>query len=318
MKKRKRKYPTIVFNTPTNRNLMNLFSIFQRSLIGENTIFLNINHIKLCKSTINFVIFVVYFEDSFMKKPLILITNDDSINAGGIKLLASLMRQIGRVLIVAPSMPQSAKSNSITIEEPLRYWHIEHSQDYDAYITNGTPVDCMKVAFNMILKEEKPDLVVAGINHGSNASVNTIYSGTMAAVFEGCQEGVPSIGFSVDNHDLRADFSYCSQYILDISNEILLNGIEPDTCLNVNFPQGQIKGVRVCHQAKALWNEQFIERTDPLNQKYYWLTGVYKCLDSSERGDYMALEKGYCAITPMQLDYTAYGAMEKYRSRFEK
>lgn len=253
-----------------------------------------------------------------MKKPLILITNDDSIHAKGIKLLISLMREIGRVVVVAPSSPQSAKSHSITIEEPLRYSCIEHSEDYEAYITNGTPVDCMKIAFKKVLKDQKPDLIVAGINHGSNASVNTIYSGTMAAVFEGCQEGIPSVGFSVDNHDLEADFSYCSQYITDIALEVLKNGVETDTCLNVNFPKEEIKGVRVCHQAKALWNEQFLEREDPLKQKYYWLTGVYKCLDESEKGDFMALEKGYCAITPMQLDFTAYKTMETYKKRFER
>src|SRR5574344_425344 len=157
---------------------MNLFSIFHRSLTGKNTIFLIINQIKSCKSNTIFVTFVAYFEDIFMKKPLILITNDDSIHAKGIKLLISLMREIGRVVVVAPSSPQSAKSHSITIEEPLRYSCIEHSEDYEAYITNGTPVDCMKIAFKKVLKDQKPDLIVAGINHGSNASVNTIYSGT--------------------------------------------------------------------------------------------------------------------------------------------
>ncbi len=252
-----------------------------------------------------------------MKRPLIFVTNDDSYSAKGIKLLIKLMSKFGDVVVVAPLTQQSGKSHAITTITPLRMQKMEEREGFKGYVCNGTPVDCVKIAFSIVFEDRKPDLVVAGINHGSNASINTIYSGTMAAVFEGCAEGVPSVGFSVDNHDVEADFSYCSTIINEIVEDVLKNGLKKNTCLNVNFPKENIKGVKVCHQAKAFWNEGFVERKDPIGFPYYWLQGVYNCEDENNRADHIAMKEGYCAITPMQVDMTAYEVMEEYKLRFE-
>lgn len=252
-----------------------------------------------------------------MKRPLIFITNDDSYWAKGIQLLIKLMSNIGDVVVVAPLTQQSGKSHAITTIRPLRLEKMEEREGFIGYTCNGTPVDSVKMAFSVVFKDRKPDLVVAGINHGSNASINTIYSGTMAAVFEGCAEGIPSIGFSVDNHDVEADFSHCSSFIEKITNDVLEKGLDKNICLNVNFPEDEIKGIKVCHQAKAYWNESFLERKDPMGFSYYWLTGQYNCLDENNRADHLAMKDGYCAITPMQVDLTAYKVIEDYKIRFE-
>lgn len=252
-----------------------------------------------------------------VKRPLIFITNDDSYFSKGISVLIELMKELGEVVVVAPKEEMSGKSHSITVNEPIRMKFMEKSDSYAGYILNGTPVDCVKMAFNRILKERLPDLVVSGINHGSNASVNTIYSGTMATVFEGCAEGIPSVGFSIDSSDKQVDFSYCSDYIRNICKDILANGMESGVCLNVNFPVGEIKGLKVCHQAKAYWNEELVEHKDPAGNPYYWLSGVYNCLDDSPNADFRALEKGYASVVPMQVDFTAYSALERMKKRFE-
>jgi len=252
-----------------------------------------------------------------MKRPLIFITNDDSFRSKGIKLLIDIMRKFGDVVVVAPTNEQSGKSHAITVNDPLRYHKIEEMEGYKAYVCNGTPVDCVKIAFNIIFKEIKPDLVVSGINHGSNASINTIYSGTMAAVFEGCAENISSIGFSVDCHSLDADFTHCITSIEKITKDVLENGLDENVCLNVNFPASEMKGLKVCHQAKAYWNEDFLERKDPMGHSYYWLTGVYNCQDENPGADYNVLKEGYGAITPMQVDFTAYQVIDKYKKRFE-
>lgn len=270
----------------------------------------------MCKGNIFILTFVAYFMN-YMQRPLIFITNDDSFRSKGIKLLISLMQKFGDVVVVAPSHQQSGKSHSITVHDPLRYHKIEESEGYKAYICSGTPVDCVKIAFNILFKDIKPDLVVSGINHGSNASINTIYSGTMAAVFEGCAEGIPSIGFSLDSSNPEADFTHCIPLINKITKEVLENGLDDMVCLNVNFPEKEIKGLKVCHQAKAYWNEDFLERKDPTGQSYYWLTGVYNCQDENAGADYNALQEGYCSITPMQVDFTAYQVIESYKKRFE-
>lgn len=250
-------------------------------------------------------------------KPLIFITNDDGYCSKGISVLIKLMKQLGDVVVVAPKTEMSGKSHSITVNSPLRLKQIEQSQGFELYALDGTPVDCVKMAFNRILKTRKCDLVVSGINHGSNASINTIYSGTMAAVFEGCAERVPSVGFSLDSSDKDADFSHCEKYIISICKDVLANSLAEGVCLNVNFPTGKIKGTKVCHQAKAYWNEELVEYKDPINQPLYWLSGVYNCLDKSPEADFRALEQGYASIVPMQVDFTAYSELNKMRERFE-
>jgi len=252
-----------------------------------------------------------------MRRPLIFVTNDDSYRSKGIELLVEMMRKLGDVVVVAPTTQQSGKSHSITVNEPLRCHKIAQEEGYQAYICSGTPVDCVKIGFNMIMKDRIPDLLVSGINHGSNASINTIYSGTMAAVFEGCAVNIPSIGFSLDCHNSDADFNHCIPAIQKITKDVLERGLDEGVCLNINFPEKEIKGIKVCHQAKAYWNEDFVERKDPMGHSYFWLTGVYNCMDEDNGADYNMLSKGYASITPMHVDFTSYKVLDKYKTRFE-
>jgi 5'-nucleotidase len=253
-----------------------------------------------------------------MKKPLILITNDDGYFSAGIAHLTEIMSQLGQVIVVAPQQEMSGQSHSITVTRPIKFKKIENFQDFvECYAVDGTPVDCVKLAINKIISQ-KPDLIVAGINHGCNASINTIYSATMAAVFEGCAENIPSIGFSINSHHKDVDLEHCTDAIKRISQSVLQEGLEQGICLNVNFPFGQISGIKVCHQAKAYWKEEFVEdRNYEQGQTSYWLNGQYYLTDESERADYRALQMGYAVITPMQVDFTAYGVLDKYAKRFD-
>ena len=183
-------------------------------------------------------------------KPTILITNDDGVNAPGIRVLIRLMKQIGNVIVVAPDGPRSGQSNAITVHTPVRYRLLESSDGLTVYSCNGTPTDCVKLAFNDIIDQD-PDLVVAGINHGSNSAINVIYSGTMGAVLEGCQHGVASIGFSLCDHAHEADFTTFEPYILQIARETLKNGLPENICLNVNAPVGEILGTRITQIGRA-------------------------------------------------------------------
>ncbi|MDR0972157.1 MAG: 5'/3'-nucleotidase SurE [Bacteroidales bacterium] len=252
-----------------------------------------------------------------MDRPLIFITNDDSYYSKGIKLLIDIASSFGDVVVLAPLTQQSGKSHSITISEPLRFHKMEEREGFIGYACWGTPVDCVKIAMDIILRERKPSLLLSGINHGSNASINTIYSGTMAAVFEGCLENIPSIGFSVECHDENADFSYCTSSIKKIVKEVLDNGLDRNVCLNVNFPDKEIKGLKVAHQAKAYWNETFVERKDPMGGTYYWLSGKFIPDEKEKNADFNVLRQGYGSITPMQVDFTAYNVLENYKKRFE-
>lgn len=251
------------------------------------------------------------------KRPLIFITNDDSYFSKGISVLIRLMKQLGDVIVVAPKDEMSGKSHSITSNAPLKLKTMEISSGYEGYILNGTPVDCVKIAINKILANRKIDLLVSGINHGSNASINTIYSGTMAAVFEGCAENIPSVGFSIDTANKDADFTNCEQIITSICKDVLANGLEQGVCLNVNFPVGEIKGVKVCHQAKAYWEEEFVEYQTPHGEPYFWLSGTYHCQDDSPEADYRVMQQSYASIVPMQIDFTAYKALNEIKHRFE-
>ena len=243
-----------------------------------------------------------------MKKPKILITNDDSVDAPGIRKLIAIMRKIGDVIVMAPDKPQSGMGHAITVSSPLRIKLITKEKDYEEYSCNGTPVDCIKLAEKAIL-HAKPDLIVSGINHGSNAAVNVIYSGTIAAAIEGCIEGVSSIGFSLDDYSHDADFSHVEEYIKKICIEVLEKGLPKDTCLNVNIPKlngSPIKGIMVCRQARANWNEVFDARKDPHNKDYYWLSGVFYSDDLAEDTDQWALNNNYIAIVPLHFDLTAH------------
>jgi 5'-nucleotidase len=240
-------------------------------------------------------------------RPLILITNDDGITAPGIKILANLMFPIGEVVVVAPDSPQSAMGHAITINKPLRLEKTDHFGNLiTAYQCSGTPVDCVKLAVDKVL-HRKPDLVVSGINHGSNSSINVIYSGTMSAAMEGAIEGIKSIGFSLLDYAFDADFTHCKPHITAIVKELLAMEIgRSNILLNVNFPHADVgvKGVRVCRQAKAKWVEEFDERTDPHGRTYYWLTGNFIKEEDKEDTDVWALENGYASLVPVQYDLT--------------
>jgi len=214
-----------------------------------------------------------------MKRPLILVTNDDGISAPGLRNLIRIMNDFGDVFVVAPDGPQSGMGHAITIEATIRCDKIiiEEGPQIE-YSCSGTPVDCVKLAVNQLLNR-KPDLCVSGINHGSNSSINVIYSGTMSAAVEGALEGIPSIGFSLLDFSHNADFSEAEKYIIKITKSVLKNGIDSGVCLNVNIPKHidgeSIQGIKVCRQANANWEEEFEERKDPKGRTYYWLTGKF-------------------------------------------
>lgn len=244
------------------------------------------------------------------EKPSILVVNDDGIDAPGIKVLMDAMKDLGRVVVVAPDGPQSGTGHAITIAKPLRLDRVHIYPDVEMYKCSGTPVDCVKLAVNRIFKGKKPDLCVSGINHGLNHSISVLYSGTMSAAMEGAIESIPSIGFSFDDFSYDADFSKCVPYIKTITQQVLAMGLPPSTLLNVNFPNTEnIKGIKICRQAIAKYAEEFDERTDPHNRNYYWLTGVFQCNDKGGDTDVWALENNFVSVVPVQFDLTAHHAI---------
>jgi 5'-nucleotidase len=247
------------------------------------------------------------------KRPLILVTNDDGITAPGIATLVDVMKTLGDVVVVAPDKPQSGMGHAITINSTLRINKVNIYGVKEEYSCTGTPVDCVKIAINKILKC-KPDLVVSGINHGSNMSINVIYSGTMSAAVEGAIEGVPSIGFSLMNESIDADFTASKKIVKIIAKQVLANGLPKGVCLNVNIPKvksDEIKGIKVCRQAKANWVEELDERKDPSGKSYFWLTGRFENYDKGKKDtDVWALENQYVSIVPTQFDLTAYDSIK--------
>lgn len=247
------------------------------------------------------------------KKPLILVTNDDGFTAPGIKALVEVVGDKAELLIVAPDKPQSGMGHAITVNAPLRMFETDYFGDHKAYYCSGTPVDCVKLGM-YILGDRKPDLIVSGVNHGSNVSTNVLYSGTMSAAVEGALEGIPSIGFSLCDYDWAADFEPAKHFMEKIVEKALTEGMEKGICLNVNIPKlklADIKGVRVCRQARAYWDDSFDERIDPLKKKYFWLTGSFHNHDKGYEADMTALEEGFVTIVPTQYDMTAHHAIGK-------
>jgi 5'-nucleotidase len=247
------------------------------------------------------------------KKPLILVTNDDGINAPGIRALIEVMSEIGDVVVVAPDSPQSAMGHAITINNTLYINKIsKENATIEEYSCSGTPVDCVKIAVNEILKQ-KPDLCVSGINHGSNSSINVIYSGTMSAAVEAGIEGIPAIGFSLLDYNWNANFEPVKSFVKKIATQVLTNKLPDGVILNVNFPKvedHEIKGIKVCRQAKALWQERFDKRQTPMGKDYYWLTGEFVNLDKGEDTDEWALAHNYISVVPVQFDLTAHHAIQ--------
>ena len=248
-----------------------------------------------------------------MKKPYILITNDDGIEAKGIKALTETMLQLGDVAIVAPDGVRSGMSNAITANSLLEYKLIEERADLQRFACNGTPTDCVKLAVKAILARQ-PDLLVSGVNHGSNAAVNVIYSGTMGATFEGCENHIPSIGFSLDTYDENADFEYFKPYIFKIAKAVLENGLPERLCLNVNAPTGKIKGVKIARQARGYWTDEFEKKIDSYGKDQFWMTGYFlneepQATDTDE----FALKNGYISIVPTTIDMTAHDFIKELK-----
>lgn len=251
-----------------------------------------------------------------MSRPLILVTNDDGVHAAGLKALADYASEIGDVVVVAPDQPRSGQGHAITIEFPLKYQRVDNGNGYPVYICNGTPVDSVKIAKSRVL-DRTPDLLVSGINHGSNSSVNIIYSGTVAAVLEGALGGIPSIGFSLLDYSPNADFKPVKKYVQKIISRVLEDGLPEGTALNMNFPltKGKpLKGLKVCRQARAFWEEDFESRTDPQKREYFWLKGRFNNVDLGEDTDEWALENGYASLVPIQFDFTAHHAIKELKS----
>lgn len=249
-------------------------------------------------------------------KPLILVTNDDGITAPGIRALVDVASSIGEVVVVAPDSPQSGMGHAITVSDPIRLHPAKVFEGIRAYECSGTPADCVKLAKHVVLKDQLPDICISGINHGSNASINIIYSGTLSAAMEASLEGIPSIGFSLLDYAYDAEFDAAKPFIKELIEWVLENGMDEGNLLNVNIPnipREEIKGLKVCRQADARWVEEFSEAADPRGQKYYWLTGRFVNEDPGEDTDIKALEKGYISVVPSMHDLTNYKAISKVK-----
>ena len=244
-----------------------------------------------------------------MSKPTILITNDDGITAPGIRHLVNLMKQIGEVVVVAPNSPQSGMGHAITLEDIIRVYQVEIFDGVESWECSGTPVDCVKMAKNVIFKDKKIDLCVSGINHGSNAGINIIYSGTMSAAMAASLENIDSIGFSLCDFAKDAIFSHADEFILKIVKSVLDKKLEGSKLLNVNIPKKtdeKIKGMKICRQGKGNWEEAFLEANDPRGRKYYWMSGQFINQEHSTDTDLWALSQNYISIVPSTSDLTDY------------
>lgn len=236
----------------------------------------------------------------------ILITNDDSINAPGLRALVDCAVGFGDVTVVAPERPQSGQSSAITVGQPLRIKRVEDYNGARMFTVGGTPVDCVKLALHTRVAG-KPDLLLSGINHGSNSGNSIVYSGTMGAVLEGCMNGIPSVGFSLLHHSLAADFSLSQTFVTDIIGRVIKNGLPSGIALNVNIPAKMVpRGVRVCRAANGYWTEEYAEYTDPFGKPFYMLTGRFvneepECNDTDE----FYLSEGYVSVVPVSPDMTA-------------
>ena len=248
-----------------------------------------------------------------MRKPLILVSNDDGITAPGIRHLVNVMKEVGEVLVVAPNRPQSGMGHAITVGDTLRLKESQIFEGVRAFECSGTPADCVKMARHYILKDQhQPDVVVSGINHGSNTSISVLYSGTMSAAIEAAIEGTPAIGFSLCDYSSDADFSHALEYVKKITLQVLKKELPKGVALNVNFPPKRnepLKGVRICRQANAKWVEEFDERRDPNGRKYFWMTGNFVNFDKGEDNDEWAIANNYVSVVPSQFDLTAHHAI---------
>ncbi len=249
------------------------------------------------------------------ERPLILITNDDGIKAGGLAALVEVAKPFGDIVVVVPNESYSAMSHAITVKHPLYVKEVKRKKGLILYKVNGTPADCIKLAINTLL-DRKPDIILSGINHGSNSSVSIHYSGTMGAAREGAINNIPAIGFSLLSHSHDADFSYAKPYVKKVLSHTIATELPTGTFLNVNIPDGDnLKGVKICRQAKGKWVEELIEREDPRNRKYFWLTGYFKNFEPEATDtDEYALQEGYVSVVPCSIDTTDYQYLNQLKN----
>ncbi len=253
------------------------------------------------------------------RRPLILVSNDDGIMAKGISELVKFLRPLGEIVVMAPDSPRSGSGCALTVNSPVHYQLVRKDVGLTIYKCTGTPTDCVKLALNEVL-DRTPDLVVGGINHGDNSSINVHYSGTMGVVIEGCLKGIPSVGFSLCDHEPDANFDLLGVYVRKIAAMILQKGLPALTCLNVNFPNTDVlKGIKVCEQAKGYWENEWAACPRLNDNNYFWLTGSFIDQDiDNERSDHWALDNGYVAITPITVDVTAYEFIDQLKNYCEE
>jgi 5'-nucleotidase len=252
------------------------------------------------------------------EQPIILVTNDDGITAPGIRNLVDAVKGLGQVVVVAPDSPQSGMGHAITIGKPLRLHKVEAIEGVECWQTSGTPVDCVKLARDKVL-HRKPDICVSGINHGANHSINIIYSGTMSAAMEAAIEGIPSVGFSLLDYNFDADFTVARKVAHALTKKMLEERMPEHTLFNVNIPrvkEHEFKGMKLCRQAYAKWEEEFDERVDPRGEEYYWMVGRFVNLDKHEGTDVAALKDGYASVVPVKFDLTDYSMKEKLATQW--
>lgn len=251
---------------------------------------------------------------------LILVTNDDGLYAEGLRTLLGVMEEFGKVVLVSTVESMSGMSQALTVKTPLRVKLLEENDNRRVYACNGTPTDSVKLAVNQLL-ERKPDWVVSGINHGANASVSVLYSGTMAAAIEGCLYGIQSVGFSLNSFSRSADFAVCKRYIRLVMQQLSSVTLPAGVCLNVNIPavrEEEVKGIRICRQARGNWKEEFEKRKDPMGKTYYWLTGMFQNHEPDAADtDEWALDNGYVSIVPVTVDMTAHWYVDTLKDRFK-
>lgn len=256
-----------------------------------------------------------------MNKPLILVSNDDGITSPGILTLVNTMKQIGEVIVVAPDSPQSGMGHAITVGESLRLEENFIFPGVKAFECSGTPADCVKIARHYVLRNQRqPDVIVSGINHGSNSSISVLYSGTMSAAIEGAIEGTPSIGFSLCDYGHKSDMSHTERYVRMITEQVLKKGLPKGVALNVNIPAKKnepIKGIKICRQANAKWVEDFDQRVDPNGRKYFWMMGNFVNFDKGEDNDEWAIANNYVSVVPCQFDLTAHTAIPQLNEEWD-
>ncbi|MCH5181736.1 MAG: 5'/3'-nucleotidase SurE [Prevotellaceae bacterium] len=253
------------------------------------------------------------------ERPLLLLSNDDGFAARGLNFLIDVLEPTCDLIVVAPDAPRSGASCAFTCAQPLTYRKVAQRPHVSIYACSGTPVDCVKMGLNLLCRERRPDMVVAGVNHGDNASVNTHYSGTMGVAREGALQGIPAIAFSLCDYSAEADFEPLRPYVAELVDRTLAAGLPPMTCLNVNFPGGRktFEGVRLCRMGLSRWQNEVEPRRHPYGRDYYWLAGESVNLEpDAPDTDRRALEEGWVAVTPTSLDVTDYSLLESLRATF--